>query len=110
MRGRTVVPERDAALLPLEAHREFRTRHVFPEQFENRLALARRHANNAFQKTRTDIERTLTRFRMHTHERMFTHQRALFHGIVKRVRSVRTRWRGEFVNPTQAIDKTTQRR
>ena len=50
--GRAVVPERDAARLPLEADREFRPRHVFPQQFEQRLALARRQPDDRFQEAR----------------------------------------------------------
>ncbi len=86
MRRRPVVPERDAARFPFESHRELRTRHVFPQQFEDRLTLTRRHADNMLQETRADIQRPLTGFRMHAHQWMFADERALLHGLLKRTR------------------------
>src|SRR3954451_22094255 len=41
MYRRAIVPERNIALVPLEAHGIFRAGDVFPEDFENFLAFAR---------------------------------------------------------------------
>jgi hypothetical protein len=37
-----IVPKRDVALVPLEAHRVFGARDVLPQDFEDFLAFARR--------------------------------------------------------------------
>src|SRR3954465_3630783 len=42
MRGRAIVPERDVAFVPLEAHRVFRAGDMLPQHFEELVAFARR--------------------------------------------------------------------
>src|SRR5215469_766382 len=46
---RAIVPKRDVALVPLEAHGVFGTRDVLPKDLEDFLALARRQPDDRFE-------------------------------------------------------------
>src|SRR5687768_14235429 len=81
VRGGTVVPEGDAAGLPGKAHREFGADDVLPQELEQHLALARRHADDRLQERRAHEQGTLSGLRMHSHDRVLAHERALAHEL-----------------------------
>ena len=82
MRGRPVVPERDVARIPFEAHRVFGAHNMLPQDLQYLGALPRSETDEGLQEGRAGEQHPLPGLRVDRHQRMLAFQSAAFDALL----------------------------